>query len=109
MSKASYFQRGESLDYVNHTTEKIEALSIIPLVSRIGIAGDDIAPGETGVIDVSGVFEIQKTDETAIPMGTPVYYDGTGITATSGENTPAGYAAADTAAGDSTMIVKLLG
>ncbi|MFW6680665.1 DUF2190 family protein [Lacrimispora sp. AGF001] len=109
MSKASYFQRGESLDYVNHTTEKIEALSIIELVSRIGIAGDDIAAGEMGTVIVSGVFEIQKTDTTAITMGTLVYYDGTGITTTATGNIPAGYAAADAAAGDSTMIVKLLG
>lgn len=109
MSKANYFQRGESLDYVNHTTEKIEALTIVPLVSRIGIAGDDIAPGEMGVIHVSGVFEIQKTATTAIPMGTIVYYDGTGIATTASGNTQAGYAAADAAAGDTTMIVKLLG
>lgn len=109
MSKASYFQRGESLDFLNSTLEKIEAFSVIELVSRIGIAGDDIAAGETGTVAVSGVFEIPKTDETEILMGTLVYYDGTGVTATAAENTPAGYAAADTAAGDSTMIVKLLG
>jgi len=109
MSKANYFQRGESLDFLNSTSEKIEAFTIIELVSRIGIAGDDIAAGETGTVAVSGVFEIAKTGETAISMGTLVYYDGTGITTTATENTPAGYAAADAAAGDSTMIVKLLG
>lgn len=109
MTKATYFQRGESLDYLNKTTEKIEAFSIIPLVSRIGIAGDDIEPGDIGSIAVSGVFEMPKKDDTAIPMGTIVYYDGTGITATAASNTPAGYAAGDAAAGDNSIIVKLLG
>lgn len=109
MTKATYFQRGESLDFVNNTTEKIEAFSIIPLVSRIGIAGDDIEPGDIGAIDVSGVFEMPKKDDTAIPMGTTVYYDGTGITTTATENIPAGYAAGNAAAGDNSIIVKLLG
>jgi predicted RecA/RadA family phage recombinase len=109
MSKATYFQRGESLDFFNKTTEKIEAFSIIPLISRIGIAGDDIGPGEVGAIAVSGVFEMPKKDSTAIPMGTLVYYDGTGITTTVSGSTLAGYAAADAAAGDDSMIVKLLG
>nr|DAJ08298.1 MAG TPA: protein of unknown function DUF2190 [Caudoviricetes sp.] len=109
MSKATYFQRGESLDYANVTTDKIEAFSVITLVSRIGIAGDDIEPGEIGAVAVSGVFEIPKADETEIPMGTLVYYDGTGITSTATDNTPAGYAAANAAASDSSMIVKLLG
>lgn len=109
MSKATYFQRGESLDYLNATTEKIEAFSVIEVVSRIGVAGDDIGAGEIGAVAVSGVFEIPKTDVTAIPMGTLVFYDGTGITATETGNTPAGYAAAEAAAGDKSIIVKLLG
>lgn len=110
MSTATYLQRGESLDYVNSTSEAITAGDIIPLVSRIGIAGTTIEPGATGSVHVIGVFEISKKDTTKIPFGTPVYYDGSGITATSGTGTtPAGYAAADAAAADKTMLVKLPG
>lgn len=109
MSKAVYYQRGESLDYTNLTETKIEALSVIRLITRIGIAGADIEPGETGVIEVAGVFGIPKTDAAAIPMGTFVYFDGAGITTTADSNTPAGYAAAAAAAGDSSVFVKLLG
>ena len=44
MSKAAYWQRGESLDYINNTDITIEANTIVTLVGRIGIAGTDIKP-----------------------------------------------------------------
>lgn len=109
MSQASYWQRGESLDYPNTTTKKIEAGTVIGLVTRIGVIGCDIAPGEMGSIEMVGVFEFTKTGTDAIPMGTAVYFDGTGITATTGSATPAGYAAESVSAEASTIKVKLLG
>lgn len=109
MSKATYWQRGESLDYVNKGTSVIEANTIISLGTRIGIAGTSINPGEKGSLHVTGVFEIEKTGSAEIKMGAAVYFDGTGITATAGSNTPAGYAAGDSAADNTTVLVKLLG
>lgn len=109
MSKAAYYQRGEALDYNNTTTDKIEALTIVTLTSRIGIVGTDINPGETGSVEVDGVFEIAKTGAGAIGQGTLVYFDGDGITATAGSNIPAGYAAEPALAADTTVKVKLLG
>ena len=83
MSKAIYWQRGESLDYVNTGSTVIEANSIIDLNKhRIAVE---------------------------IKFGADVYFDGTGITATAGSNTPAGYAAENSAAGESQILVKLLG
>lgn len=38
MSKAAYWQRGETLDYVNNTGSIIEANTVIKLAERIGIA-----------------------------------------------------------------------
>ena len=108
MAKATYFQRGESLDYKNKTDAVIDAGTIIDLGTRIGITGTHINPEETGSLHVCGVYEIPKTDETAITLGTAVYFDGTGITATEG-STPAGYAAADAADADTVVLVKLLG
>ena len=108
MAKAAYWQRGESLDYVNSGSEVIEANTIIDLTTRIGIAGTSINPGETGSLHVTGVYEIEKTGTSEIAMGAAVYFDGTGITSeTSG--TPAGYAAAKAAADASVILVKLLG
>lgn len=107
MSKASYWQRGESLDYKNATEATIEANTVVKLAERIGIAGTDILPGAVGDLHMSGVFEFEKTSANAIPMGTSVYFDGTGITETADANTPAGFAAADAAAEDKTILVKI--
>ncbi len=116
MSKAAYWQRGESLDYINNTDITIEANTIVTLVGRIGIAGTDIKPGQKGDIHVSGVFEFSKTSSNAILLGTPVYFDGTGITesADNGETgddktsyTPAGYVAEESIAGAQTILVKI--
>lgn len=107
MSKAAYWQRGESLDYTNKTDTAIEANTVIALAERIGIAGTTINPGEKGDLHVSGVFEFKKTSANEIAMGTSVYFDGTGITEVKGENTPAGFAADDAAAGATVILVKI--
>lgn len=107
--KAVYWQRGESLDYTNSGSTTIEANSIVNLGTRIGVAGTSIDPGETGSIHVTGVYRITKKDTGAIAFGAAVYYGETGITATASGNTPAGYAAEQSAAGAETILVKLLG
>lgn len=107
MSKAAYWQRGESLDYTNKGDAAIEANTVVALVGRVGIAGTTINPGQKGDLHVSGVFEFAKTSENVIPMGTAVYFDGTGITEVAGSNTPAGFAAGDAAANDKTILVKI--
>jgi predicted RecA/RadA family phage recombinase len=107
--KATYWQRGETLEYVNNTASVIEANTIITLVSRIGVAGTDIAVGATGTVHVAGVFEVDKAASEAIPMGTLVYFNGSAITATATSNTPAGYAANEAVAADAKILVKLLG
>ncbi len=118
MAKAAYWQRGESLDYVNETTAIIEANTIIPLEGRIGVAGTMINPGEIGSLCMTGVYEIAKTGKAEIKMGAAVYFDGTGITdaadngKTDGEKEgyiPAGYAARTAAAEDEVILVKLPG
>ncbi len=116
MGKAAYWQRGEALDYRNATDTKIEANTVIPFGSHIGIAGTDILPGELGSLHVTGVFEMPKTVAGAIEMGTEVYFDGEGITdaGDDGEESStayplAGYAAQAAAAADTVILVKLGG
>ena len=110
MSKAVFWQRGDTLDYRNNTDTKVEANTVISFGSHIGIAGTDILPGELGSLHVTGVFEIDKSATEAIEMGTEVYFDGNGITDTKGDDTPlAGYAAQAAAAGDTVILVKLGG
>lgn len=107
MAKASYWQRGESLDYKNGTDAVIEANTVIDLATRIGIVGTTINPGEVGSLHVTGVYQLPKTGTAEIAMGAAVTFDGDGIT--TGTGTPAGYAAAAAEAGDAFILVKLLG
>ena len=109
MALASFWQKGERIDYVNGTGAKISANTIIPYGSRIAIAGADIADGEKGALYVEGVFKMPKYDSTAINAGVDVYWDDTngGITTTSTDNTPAGFAAAAAAAADEIILVKI--
>jgi len=109
MSKAAYWQRGETLDYRNNTASIIEANTVIKIGTRIGVAGTQINPSEVGSLHVTGVFEMDKAAAEAITMGTVVYFTGTVITATATNNTQTGYAAADAVAADATILVKLLG
>ena len=44
MSKASYWQRGETLDFKNDTDQMIEENTIIKIVTRVGVVGAPIAP-----------------------------------------------------------------
>ena len=57
MASATYWQRGEALDYVNNTSNMIKVGTVLKIGTRIGIAGDDIAPKATGAIHVSGVYD----------------------------------------------------
>lgn len=120
MSEARYVQRGETLDYFNSTEKTIRAGEVIPLITRIGVAGTEIPPGKTGSIHVCGAFEIPKAGDAPIPMGTEVFFDGIGITDKDKEDAaddegetvshiPAGYAAAGAQQGDTVVLVKLLG
>lgn len=118
MAKATYWQRGETLDFTNDAVgaTKIDANTIVDLGGLVGVAGTDIAVGETGSLHVSGVYEMPKTSTNAITQGKKVYWDGSGITEASDNGgspatpyTPAGYAALAAGATATKILVKLLG
>ena len=108
MSKASYWQRGETLDYTNETEDKIEANSVIVLGDRIGVAGTDILPGELGSVHVTGVFEFPK-GSGEIVVGTEVYYSESEgvITTDSSSDTKAGFAILTAADSETSVLVKI--
>lgn len=107
--KATYWQKGEVLDFT--PTEDVKNGQVVPIGSRVGVAGSDIPAGEQGHLHVVGVFEMDKAANEAITMGAAVYYDAANdcVTTTEDGNTPAGYAAAPATAQASTVLVKLLG
>lgn len=106
---AKYYQQGKTLDYTANTA--VSNGDVVSLTTRIGVAGNDIAAGETGALHVEGVFEMPKASGEAIDLGAAVYWDAANeaITATADGNIPAGYAVAAAAASDTTVLVKLLG
>ena len=116
MGKATYWQRGETIDFKNETGAKIEANTIITLGSRVGIAGTDINPGEVGSLHVAGVFKMDKIAEE-IAAGSDVYLDPSGkitkAASTPGEEGPktprvkAGFAAEKAETSDTYAIVKI--
>ena len=119
--KATYHQRGETLDYF--PTENVENGAVVSLGTRIGVAAAPISAGEQGAVHVVGVFAMAKANTEEIKQGAAVYYDAAEdvITATASsevmegetkktvDNTPAGYAAADAATTATSVLVKLLG
>jgi len=118
---ASYCRRGEVLEYT--PTEPVEAGQAVVLGSRIGVAAEDIAAGQTGHVHVAGVFAMPKAAGEAVAQGAALYYDGSEDVITSSpsagaaegeagktaDRVPAGYAAAGAGAADAAVQVKLLG
>lgn len=120
---AAFWQRGESIDFTNGTGSKIEANEIVLLGSRIGIAGTEIADGETGSLIVSGVFEMPKdyaASGKALTAGQEVYWDDSNhcikaavaqVVAEGAVTTEAsavhGFAVAAAASADETALIKI--
>ncbi|AMJ40981.1 DUF2190 family protein [Anaerotignum propionicum] len=109
MAKATYVQEGNSLDYRNVGSEKIEAGDIISLTTRVGVAGTDMEVGSLGSVAVTGVFSMPKATG-AIALGALVYFNTTqGKITTTNTDVPAGFAIATATSSDATVLVKLLG
>lgn len=107
---ARYWQKGETLDYT--ATEKaVTNGQVVSLGGRIGVAGNDIAKGETGALHVTGVFIMEKAASVTVTMGAALYFDESEekITTVAAGNVPAGYAAADAEASDATVLVNIGG
>lgn len=109
MSKASFWQRGETIDHKNATTEVIEANTVLVIGKRIGVAGMSIKPGEIGSLHVTGVFEFDKTAAEEVALGADVYFDeATGaMTTTASSNVKAGFAVETAAAAGAHVLVKI--
>ena len=110
MAKATYYQRGETLDYDNAGASTIEAGTILALSTRVGVAGCDIAAGETGTGHVEGCywFDLASAASGASVQGTKIYIDSSQKAVTDGAgNLLAGFAAAPIAVGDTRVLVKL--
>lgn len=107
--KASYVQRGNKIDYINDTGADIERGEVVALGGRIAVAADDIASGEQGVLELTGVWTMAKASGEEIAVGAAVYYDSGDdcITTTADSNTLAGFAVEKKDSADTSIAVRI--
>ncbi len=86
---ARYVQPGKAIEYTNAGEETIRYGDVVALTNCIGVAAADIAPGTTGVIEISGVYEMPADTSAAFTQGQKLYWDASGkkVTATEGDVT----------------------
>lgn len=101
-------QIGQVIDYTNGGGATIAGGSLVIIGALAGVAVADIQVGETGAVDLKGVFALAKA-AGAIAMGAKVYWvtADSNVTATAGSNTLIGVAAKAALSGDLTVDVLL--
>lgn len=104
---AKFVQPGEVID---HTAgANIASGQVVLMGARIGVALKAIANGETGPMQVTGVFNIAKLSTDNMAQGALLYWDNTNsrLTTTASANTLAGFAAAAAAANTTSVNIKI--
>lgn len=113
---------GERLNYTNSSGVSITSGSPVLVGKLFGVACTTMLDGESGVLDLEGVYEIRKANG-AVTQGADLYWDadgnpqgavsgnglsGTGcLTTTDSGNTYAGRAFKAAGATDATVQIKL--
>lgn len=102
-----FVQPGEVIDYT--AGANIASGQVVVMGARIGVALKAIANGETGPMQVTGVFNIAKLSTDNMAQGALLYWDNTNsrLTTTASGNTLAGFAAAAAAASTTSVNIKI--
>jgi len=102
-----FVQPGEVIDYT--AGANIASGQVVLMGARIGVALKAIANGETGPMQVTGVFNIAKLSTDNMAQGALLYWDNTNsrLTTTASGNTLAGFAAAAAAASTTSVNIKI--
>ena len=106
---ASYYQRGENIDYTNSTDETIPANAFVVVGSLAGVTGTEIPPHGVGSLHIEGVFSLPKKKSEKIEMGSVVVFTDDAVEKAGEEGTeaPIGIVIAEAAAEDETVLVKI--
>ena len=103
---ARFIHDGEAIDFLS--TTDVAAGSVIVQGSLAGVTKLDVKAGRLGALAVVGVFDIAKGN-TAIPLGSRVYWDATAkqavLTATG--NASLGIAVLEAVAAETTVRIRL--
>ncbi len=79
---AQFIQKGDIVDYTNSGEAAIEYGQLIVEKDKVFVAAEEIAPGATGGVHASGVFEMAAETTAAFAFGQKIYYDATNKVAT---------------------------
>lgn len=74
MSK-NYVQEGRVIDYTNGTGSNISSGDVVVIGALLGVALVDIADGESGSVQIGGVFSVPKVSGAVISQGESLTYD----------------------------------
>lgn len=109
MPKGCFIQKGETIDFKNSGASEIAYNDVVNLTTRIGIAGETIAVGATGSLNVEGVYELPADGAAAFAVGDALYWDPANniLTKTSAEMVPAGWCVEPKTAAAVTGRVKI--
>jgi predicted RecA/RadA family phage recombinase len=106
---ASYVYKGDRIDYKNTGAAAIAYGDVVVAGDLVGVALNNIAVNDTGVILTEGVFEIAAKATDTFAVGAKVYYDTTNkqVTSTTTDMTLIGYATEAKAVSAATAVVRL--
>ncbi|WP_444958112.1 capsid cement protein [Microbulbifer sp. ZKSA002] len=113
----NFLQDGRMLDYTNGTSAVITSGQVVPVGAVLGVAIDDNAVGESGVIGIDGVFTVPKLSAAEINQGETLTwmvvsksFDNNAATAATGDITVEMVFAAEAAgAGAASLALKFTG
>lgn len=103
----NYIQPGNTLMYTNIGTETVLSSDVVVVGSRIGVSKTNIEPGDSGAVEMTGVWALPKSS-AALAQGDVVHWNGSQLVKTStAETTPAGYVFESADASDDVVNVKI--
>ncbi|BBM00454.1 DUF2190 family protein [Microbulbifer sp. GL-2] len=113
----NFVQDGRMLDVTNNTSAVITSGQVLAVGAVLGVAMDDIAVGETGVLAIDGVFSVPKVSAAEINQGETLTwvvassaFDSNAATAATGDITgPTAFAAEAAGNGVTSLAVKFTG
>lgn len=109
VTQATYWQRGETIDYTN-AGDPIAAGQIIKLGDAVGVAASPIGTNETGSVHIEGVFRVPKVEQEKIELGVVVYLkeeEGKATKTKAGSDPRLGHSIAEAAETDADVLVKI--
>lgn len=73
----NFLSQGNTLQWTNDTGSDVASGDGVVVGTIFGVAAGDIANGETGILNLVGVYELPKTGTQAWTVGAAIYWDAT--------------------------------